>query len=33
MAMPITEANKALVEKWFAKVITPDNAQTELATV
>ena len=29
-AMPITEANKALVEKWFAKVITPDNAETEL---
>lgn len=31
-AMAITEANKTLVEKWFAKVITPDNAQTELAT-
>lgn len=30
MAMPITEANKALVEKWFTKVITPDNAETEL---
>lgn len=30
MAMPITETNKALVEKWFAKVITPDNAETEL---
>lgn len=29
-AMPITEVNKALVDKWFAKVITPDNAQTEL---
>ena len=29
--MPITEDNKALVEKWFAKVITPDNAETELA--
>ena len=29
---PVTEANKALVEKWFAKVITPDNAATELAT-
>jgi hypothetical protein len=29
-AMPITETNKALVEKWFAKVITPDNAETEL---
>lgn len=31
-AMPITETNKALVEKWFAKVITPDNAETELVT-
>ena len=30
MAMPITETNKALVDKWFAKVITPDNAETEL---
>jgi hypothetical protein len=30
MAMPITEANKALVEKWFATVITPDNATTAL---
>jgi len=29
--MPITETNKALVPKWFAKVITPDNAETELA--
>lgn len=29
-AMSITEANKALVEKWFAKVITPDNATAEL---
>lgn len=29
-AMAITETNKALVEKWFAKVITPDNAETEL---
>lgn len=28
--MPITETNKALVDKWFAKVITPDNAETEL---
>lgn len=28
--MPITETNKALVAKWFAKVITPDNAETEL---
>ena len=32
MALPITEANKALVKKWFAKVITPDNAETELKT-
>lgn len=31
MAMPITQDNKELVEKWFAKVITPDNAETELA--
>lgn len=31
-AMPITDTNKALVEKWFAKVITPDNAETELKT-
>lgn len=30
ISMPITETNKALVEKWFAKVITPDNAETEL---
>lgn len=30
LALPITEANKALVEKWFTKVITPDNAATEL---
>ena len=30
-AMPITETNKAVVAKWFAKVITPDNAETELA--
>lgn len=29
-ATAITEANKALVAKWFAKVITPDNAETEL---
>lgn len=29
-AMPITDTNKALVEKWFAEVITPDNAETEL---
>lgn len=27
-AMPITETNKALVEKWFATVVTPDNAET-----
>lgn len=32
LAMPINDANKALVEKWFAKVITPDNAETELKT-
>ena len=32
MSMPITEANKALVDKWFSKVITPDNAATELVT-
>lgn len=30
-AMPITDTNKPLVEKWFAKVITPDNAELELA--
>lgn len=30
-AMPITDTNKAVVAKWFAKVITPDNAETELA--
>lgn len=30
-AMAITETNKAVVEKWFATVITPDNAKTELA--
>ena len=29
-ALPVTEANKGLVAKWFAKVITPDNAETEL---
>lgn len=29
-AMAITETNKALVDKWFTKVITPDNAETEL---
>lgn len=32
LAMPITEANKDLVEKWFAEVVTPDNAATVLAT-
>lgn len=32
MTLTITEDNKALVEKWFAKVITPDNAETELVT-
>ena len=31
-AMPITDTNKVLVDKWFAKVITPDNAETELKT-
>ena len=31
-AMPITDTNKDIVSKWFAKVITPDNAQTELVT-
>lgn len=31
MAMPITAENAAMVDKWFAKVITPDNAETELA--
>ena len=30
-AIAITETNKAVVEKWFATVITPDNAETELA--
>lgn len=30
-ALAITETNKAVVEKWFATVITPDNAETELA--
>ena len=30
-AMPINDTNKAVVAKWFAKVITPDNAETELA--
>ena len=33
MSLIITEDNKALVEKWFAKVITPDNAETELKLV
>lgn len=32
LAMPITDANKDLVEKWFAEVVTPDNAATVLAT-
>ena len=32
MAMAITTANQALVTKWFASVITPDNAETALAT-
>ena len=30
-AMPINDTNKAIVEKWFAEVITPDNAETALA--
>lgn len=30
-AMSITETNKAVVEKWFGTVITPDNAETALA--
>jgi hypothetical protein len=30
MAMPITETSAVLVDKWFSKVITPDNAATEL---
>lgn len=29
-ALPITAADAALVEKWFATVITPDNATTAL---
>ena len=29
--MPIENADPALVEKFFTKVITPDNAETELA--
>lgn len=31
LAMPITETNKAIVDKWFASVVTPDNAETALA--
>ena len=30
IALAITETNKALVNKWFSKVITYDNAETEL---
>jgi len=30
-SMPINDTNKAIVEKWFAEVITPDNAETALA--
>lgn len=30
-AMPITDTNEALVDKWFATVVTPDNAETALA--
>lgn len=29
-AMPINDVNKTLVERWFTKVITPDNAEAEL---
>lgn len=29
--MPIDDTNKALVEKWFAQVVTYDNAETVLA--
>lgn len=29
-AMAINDTNKPLVEKWFAAVITPDNAETAL---
>lgn len=31
LTMPITATNKALVDKWFGTVITPDNAETALA--
>ncbi len=31
LLLAIDETNVAMVEKWFAKVITPDNAETELA--
>lgn len=30
-SMPITDENATNVEKWFTKVITPDNAETVLA--
>ena len=29
-ALPIKSTDVGIVEKWFAKVITPDNAETEL---
>lgn len=32
MAFMITTENAALVEKWFAQVVTPDNAETVLVT-
>ena len=31
-ALAVTTENAALVEKWFATVVTPDNAETALAT-
>ena len=31
-ALAVTAENAALVEKWFATVVTPDNAETALAT-
>jgi hypothetical protein len=30
-SMPITDTNKAVVDKWFTQVVTPDNAETVLA--
>ena len=29
-SLPVTEANKAVVAKWFTQVVTPDNASTVL---